>query len=374
MPKRLLYVINGLGAGGAERQLVYLLGGLDRARYEPTVLTIYDEQHTPYHYKAALDALGIPMLTLAHGTGKRGRTDALWRYTRLMWRLRPALVQGCLHYANLIARVARPFCPSHILLTSARNVYLPGELRSETRTCWLDDGLIVNSLHIRAQVEVAIRRSSRKIQVIHNGVPIERFQEKPDDGIRRREFGDTAFVIGLIGRIARQKDHATLLKALHIARADFPLGLKVFFLGAVEEADTQRQIEALIREYDLEHVVRQYPATDDVAPYYHAADVIVLPSLREGFSNVVLEAFASGKPVIASTDADAMGLIAPGVTGWHFPTGDAAALAECLRQAWQMPASQRAQVGDAARQVAARYSVEAMVSQYSQLYASLLSE
>lgn len=370
-PKRLLYMINGLGAGGAERQLVYLLGGLDRARYEPTVLTIYDERHTPHHYQAALDALHVPVVTLAHGTGKRGRVDAMWSYLRLMWRLRPALVQGCLHYANLIARVARPFCLPHVLLTSARNVYMPGELRSEARTCWLDDGLIVNSSHIQAQVESATRRPARNVHIIHNGVPVEHFQANHDISLRAREFGEAAFVVGLVGRIAQQKDHATLLRALHMARADFPTELKVFFLGAVEEASTQAQIEALIREHRLENVVRQYPATDDVAPCYHAADVIVLPSLREGFPNVVLEAFAAGKPVIASTDADAVGLIEPGITGWRFPTGDAAALADCLRQAWQMPARQRAQMGTAARQVASRYSVAAMVSQYSQLYARL---
>ncbi len=97
-----------------------------------------------------------------------------------------------------------------------------------------------------------------------------------------------------------------------------------------------------------------------------------MPSLFEGFPNVVLEAFASGKPVIASTDADAVGIIEPGVTGWHFPTGDAAALAACLREAWRIPASQRAQMGENGRQVAARYSVEAMVSHYSQVYASRL--
>jgi glycosyltransferase involved in cell wall biosynthesis len=260
------------------------------------------------------------------------------------------------------------------LLTSARNVYLPGELRSEARTYWLDDGLIVNSAHVRAQVEAGTRRPAHKIQVIDNGVAGGRFEANYDISLRAREFGAATFVIGLVGRIARQKDHATLLKALHLAREDFPTDLSVFFLGAVEDADVQQKIESLMREYKLEAVVRQYPATDDVAPYYHAADVLVLPSLYEGFPNVVLEAFASGKPVIASADADAVGLIAPGGTGWRFPTGDAAALADCLRQAWQMPASQRAQMGEEARQVAARYSVEAMVRRYSQWYASRLQD
>lgn len=373
-PERILYFINALGAGGAERQLLYLLRGLDRQQYEPYVLTIYDESVIPYHYKDELNALGIPIYSLAHGTGLLGRITALWRYFRLMWRLRPQIVQGCLHYANLIARVMRPFCPPHILFTSARNEYLPGELRSEARTYWLDNLLITNSPHIRAQVEQGTKRLPSKIQVIHNGIPVENFVASANQHFRSETFGDAPFVIGLVGRIARQKDHATLLEALHLARDQFPTGLKVFFVGEVSEDETQQKVAELMVSRQLESVICQFPVAKDVNPYYHAADLIVLPSLLEGFPNVILEAFAAGKPVIASTSADAVGIIDEGVNGWHFPTGDAEALARLLIAAWQMPADQLAHMGQTARQTAARYSVEAMVRQYTEIYQSKRSQ
>jgi glycosyltransferase involved in cell wall biosynthesis len=368
-PKRILYVINSLGAGGTERQLFYLLRGLDRERYTPYVLTIYDERHAPYHYKDALAALNIPIMTLAHGTGIRGRIGAMLRYLKIVWRLRPQVVQGCLHYANLIVRAVRPFCPPHRLFTSERSPYAFGkEMRSERWTYWLDDKLIVNSPHIREHVLASTPRPASKIQVIPNGIPVQQFSENRLPGLRDQLFPSASFVIGLVSRISPEKEHATLLNALYLAKAHFPDGLKVFFVGEVSHAETQRQIERLVAEYGLEDVICQFPVTDDVAPYDHAADVLILPSLFEGFPNVVLEAFAAGKPVIASVDADGVGVIEPGVTGWHFPTGDAAALAECLRAAWETSASQRAQMGEEAREVAARYSVETMVSQYMDLY------
>jgi UDP-glucose:(heptosyl)LPS alpha-1,3-glucosyltransferase len=144
----------------------------------------------------------------------------------------------------------------------------------------------------------------------------------------------------------------------------------VFFVGEVSNAEVQQQIDELMRSYDLSSVIRQFPVTDNIIPYYHAADLIVLPSLSEGFPNVILEAFAAGKPVIASTSADAVGIIDEGVNGWHFPTGDAQALAQLLSAAWQMPAAQLAQMGENARPTAARYSVEAMVRQYTEIYQS----
>lgn len=369
-PKRILYFINTLGAGGAERQLVYLLHGLDRQQYEPHVLTIYDEEHTAYHYKDDLRTLDVPVYSLAHGRGWQARIGALWQYFRLMWRLRPQIVQGCLHYPNLIARVMRPFSPPHKLITSARMVYSPGELRSEARTYWLDNLLVVNGAHLLTQVRNGTPRPLSKIRVIPNGIPLGRFHENPDDRFRAKTFGNASFVIGLVGRITIEKDHLTLLKALHLAQPQFPQALKVFFVGAVSDTELQHKIEARVKSYTLENVICQFPVTDDIAPYYHAADLIVLPSLSEGFPNVLLEAFAAGKPVIASTHADAVGVVEPDVNGWRFPTGDAEALAQRLVAAWRMPADQLAQMGQNARQTAARFSVEAMVSQYEELYAA----
>jgi glycosyltransferase involved in cell wall biosynthesis len=373
-PKRIVYVINALAAGGTERQLLYLLGGLERSLYTPHLITLYSDDQVPYFYKSELAALGIPISTLAHGAGVLGRIRALLRYVRLIWQLRPHLVQGCLHYANLIARVCRPLCPPHALLSSARGMYLPNELRSEARTFWLDDGLIVNSPEIAHDVVTHTKRPPSRIHFIANGLPFERFAHNTMPSLRADLFPSARFVIGLIGRITWLKDHATLLAALQLARHDMPEGLAVYFLGEVGEPDVEKRLKDSIAHDQLGDVVRLLPATHDVSPYFHCADMIVLPSLSEGFPNVILEAFAAGKPVIVSEAADRIGLVKPGLTGWRFKTQDALALAQCLREAWSAPPDLLAQMGSTARSIAAAYGVGPMVQQYVNLYKHMIEQ
>ena len=370
-PLRILYIINALGSGGAERQLLYLLTTLDRSRYELYVVSIYAQ---PDRYKAELMALNIPVYCLDHGSGVRGRMAAMLRYIRLVWRVRPAIVQGCLHYANLIARVARRFCPPHKLITSARVAYSSNELRSERFTQWLDDGLIVNSLHLRDQMVDHTGRQVRRITIISNGVSLAPFDQNTQPDLRAKNFGGSTFVIGMIGRIARQKDHPTLLNALALVRDQWPIGLQVFFVGETTDIDAQERIDALIAHYQLHSVIRQFPAMADVSAYYLAADLIVLPSLAEGFPNVVLEAFAAGKPVIVSTAANGVGIVEPGISGWQFPTGDTAALARCLILGWKSAVAERTEMGKRAQAVAATYDIPAMATRYIRLYQRLVGE
>ena len=371
-PIRILYFTNTLGAGGAERQLLYLLRGLDRTRYAPAVLTIYGESHLAAHYKPDLEALNIPIYSLEHGSGLQGRLSALTRYAALMWRFRPHIVQGVLHYANLIARVMRPFSPPHKLITSGRNFYLPGELRSERLTHWLDTFYVANSPHIIEQIRVEVGRPDVKMRMLPNAIPLESFQTPTDPAFRAQYFPNAGYLMGVVGRIAEQKDHVTLLKALHLSRAAWPVGLQVFFLGEDSEPTTAERVRATITEYALGDVVSLLPKARDVTPYYHAADVTVLPSLFEGFPNVVLESFAAGKPAIVSAAANGVNIVEHERTGWVFPTGDAAALARVLESVWRTPPADLHQMGERARAAIAPYTIHKLIENYTALYESLL--
>lgn len=371
-PIRILYLINALGAGGTERQLLYLLTSLNRQYIKPIVVTLYNEQTMIYHYGAALNDLNIPIYTLNHSPGVSGRIKAILRYTSLVWRFRPHIVQGCLHYANLIARVSRPFCPPHKLVTSARAAYLSGEIRFEAYTHWLDTCLIVNSPHIRDQVLQNTHRPAHKIEVILNGLPLKDFAENYQPDLRQQLFPEAACVIGVIGRIAAQKDHVTLIEALHLCRDAWPEKLAVFFLGDIAEPETYQQIIQRIAAYDLQNIIHIFKKTADVAPYYHASDFTVLPSLYEGFPNVVLESFAAKKPVIVSDRANRAGIVQDGLTGWQFPVGNAIALAECLKLAWQKSERERHRMGTVAQDATPNYSVPMMVQQYEGLYYRIL--
>jgi glycosyltransferase involved in cell wall biosynthesis len=372
-PSRILYSINALAAGGTERQLFYLLRNLDRNRFAPHVVSIYGKSSMVRHWVDELKALDIPLYTLSHMDSWRAPITDIWRYVQLMWQLRPHIVHGCLHYANLISRGARPFCPPHRLITSVRGLYSPTELRWERRTAWLSDRVVTNSAYIANHLIEGARLSPNRISVIANAIQLDMFTQNSHPSLRHELFPDATFVAIMVARIDPLKDHATLLEALYRLRDNLPAGFRLLLVGQISVGASQKQIEALIARYNLSKYVLQKSPVDDVVTYYYAADISLLTSNSESFPNVILESFAAGRPVIASRAANTANIVEPGITGWQFPTGDAAALAQCLQEAWQMPRHELAKMGDTARGEAAKYSVSTMVESYTRLYDSLLN-
>ncbi|HVU11785.1 MAG TPA: glycosyltransferase [Phototrophicaceae bacterium] len=345
--------------------MVYLLQNLDHERFECRVLTIYDRLR---HYEADVAALGIPIDSLHHGELRIvKRAEAVIRYWRLMWELRPHVVHGWLHYPNLIARVARPCCPPHRLITAIRSEYTPNQLRSEWVTSPLTDFRIV----IREAEDHDKASSHTKTILIPNGIALNQFANASQSSFRETIFPNTPFLFLVPARIDPRKDHLTLIEALH--RLSPPDDLRVVLIGEITDSNTQQQIQETIHHYHLDGIIEYNAATHEIAPFYHAADVVILPSKSEVFPNVVLEAFASHKPVIVSEAANRVGLVQHGINGWVFPTGDSAALAECLQTALATSPAERAALGQRGYDAVQAYTVERMVERYTQLYERVLN-
>lgn len=356
-PARILHFIDTLGAGGAERQLVYLLENLDRSRFDCHVLTTYDRFR---HFEPTLRELNIPVYSLHHGNlTAPDRAGALIRYVRLMWSLRPHIVHSWLHYPNLIARVSRPLCPPHRLITSIRSEYSARQRFSDGLTSWLSDFRIVNGTQTTS--------THFKTNTIHipNGVSIPT--------TINRTYSPNTFTTTMVARIDPRKDHLTLLNALHLLHDKLPEHFQMILIGEITDPTTQSQIDSAIAEFNLARIVRQCPPTHDITRYYAQADVTILPSTSEGFPNVILESFAASTPVIVSEAANSSGLVTHGVNGWIFCTGDSQALANRIETAWNTPTHQREEMGRNGCAIAEKYSILRMVEQYINLYERALS-
>jgi glycosyltransferase involved in cell wall biosynthesis len=135
----------------------------------------------------------------------------------------------------------------------------------------------------------------------------------------------------------------------------------------------QRELEDAVQRLGLEGCVQQFAAVDNPEEFYHAADVVVLPSLWEGLPNVVLEALAAGRRLVLSEAANAAGVVEHGQTGWVFRTGDAAHLVEVMAAA--LSASAQEQPGWEARcwRAALPFSVSRMAVGYTQIYDRLIA-
>ena len=146
-----------------------------------------------------------------------------------------------------------------------------------------------------------------------------------------------------VGRVMKEKGIDELLYAAAEIREEYPE--VVFRLVGNYEDDYKYKIEQFEKKKIVEHIGYQ----KDITPYYQEASAILMPSYHEGMSNVILEAAASGRPVLASQIPGCQEGFEDGITGFGFVPRDREALLETLRKFISLPYEKRAQMGKNAR-------------------------
>jgi sugar transferase (PEP-CTERM/EpsH1 system associated) len=218
--------------------------------------------------------------------------------------------------------------------------------------------------------------SPDRVSQIYNGVDTELF--KPRCGQRELPFHlerseREPVLIGTVGRLQPVKDQALLLKAFAEAMRCAPDAMRSAYLVIVGDGPMRTVIEEEVRRLNLGNRAFLLGSRDDVASILRSLDLFVLPSLAEGISNTILEAMASGLPVLATRVGGNPELIVDGEVGALFEAGDWRALARLLVGYTADMALRNCQ-GSAARQRAERcFSLTAMVQSYLQLYDKLLA-
>lgn len=203
-----------------------------------------------------------------------------------------------------------------------------------------------------------------KVIYLPNGIDTSVFSPAKGDGRLRRHFrlSDDRFIIGHVGRFAPVKNHALLIEAFARLHARRPAS----FLVLIGDGDLRPEIEARIAGLGLRDHVGLYGLADDPGPLYRDLDLFVLPSLAEGTSMSLLEAMATGLPVVATRVGGNPDLVAD--TGILVPSGDASALADAMERVIDRPEEGRA-LGAAARdRIQAGYDEDGVVDRYESLY------
>ncbi len=214
----------------------------------------------------------------------------------------------------------------------------------------------------------------RRIQRIINGVDTAKFA--PAGGralVGGFPFDEPhAFVFGTVGRLQAVKNQTLLARAfvrlLEIA-PDLRDRVRLVIVG---EGPARVEITRILAEANASALAWLPGARDDVAQALRSFDAFVLPSLAEGISNTILEAMASGLPVIATRVGGNAELVDDGTTGTLVPSADAEALAQAMLRYARDPALARAQGRAGRDRVERLFSLDAMVAQYTALYDRLL--
>lgn len=379
---RIAYFTASLEVGGSERQMVALNAGLPDDQYEKHIICLSgfgpleaDARATG----ATLHDVAYPRIRTAGTISLRSlpaALGALQRMVKLLREIQPDILHTMLPVCNVMGSVAGKFARvPHIVCTKlALGVY-----RDTSRLLPIledmTDGLF-DLVHCKSQgiVDDVTRREPipvSKTRVVYNGLHALRY-ENVDGSIVRNEFGiaPDATVIGMVANLIPYKGHSDVIDAMPEIVAKYPtirflfVGRDTGILGSLRE-----QARAL---GVLEHIVFTGERRD-IPELMAAMDLFVSASHQEGFSNVLLEAMASGLPIVATRVGGNPEAVKDGVTGIIVAPHSARQIEQALmvmlgdrEKAREMGQHGRARVSEL-------FSYEAMISGLRMFYGEVLS-
>ena len=367
-----VHLVYALGVGGLETLLVDCINRMPAYRHAVVCLTRY----TSFAERIRRDDVELHALGKPPGLGLK--THLAFR--SLMRKLRPAVLHtynlAALEYAftDATAGVAVRIHAEHGRDASDPHGLNPKHNFLRRRLVPFVDRYIPVSADLDRWLADVVRIPRERILFIKNGVDTDGFAP---GGTTAADvpFAAGDIVIGTVARVQDVKNHKGLVDAFarlrtQLVRQDPGLAQRVK-LAIVGDGPLLPAVQAQVAPLGLQDAVWLPGARADIGALLQSFSVFVLPSLAEGTPVSMLEAMASGLPVVASNVGGIPEVVDDGVQGLLVPVGDADALAQALARYVQDP-DVRAAHGKAARtRVLERYSLRAMVDAYGALYDGL---
>lgn len=367
--QNILFVTTGLGYGGAETQLVRLAVGLGSRGWRVQVVSMLPPQAFLYE----LEQASIPVHSLSM---RRGVPDprGLFRLMGILRHERPVILTSFLYHANLLGRIAGQLMGVPVVISSIRNEKFGG-LVADRMTRLTDRLADITTINSNLAGEAVVRRGvvpDEKLKVIPNGLDITRFswtQEARMQVRKELEIAETHFLWLAIGRLDEQKNYPNLLSAFAQVVSRYP---KTMLLVAGEGA-LRQTLDEMVSFVGLEQYVHFLGVRTDIPNLLAAADAFVLASAWEGLPNVVMEALAARKPVVATEVGGVPELVKEDKNGFLVPSGDSEALAQAMLDLMNLPLVERLCMGERGfKHLEANYSIERVIDQWEALYIDLL--
>jgi len=368
MKARVAHILSSFGIGGQERVAFDLAVSQQRAGCRVTALSLAPPPDGPL--AAEFLAAGIAVDRVAR---PRPGVDLMLivRLARWLRRHEVELVHThnrmALIYGAPAARLAR----AAVVHTKHGNNPKGGtRLLAGNLAARCVDAFVAVSPETAAFARKRSEVDERRLLVIPNGIELGRFHPAPEARDRiRRELGidPAAWVVGTVGRIAPEKNQALLVRAMA------PLLGPALHLVIAGDGPLLPAVTALVAELGVAAFVHLLGARRDVPDVLNALDTFVLSSDTEGLPLVVLEAMATGLPVLSTRVGGVPTVLDDGETGFLVPIGDAAALRDRVARLHRDPTASRA-CGERARAAAiTRFSAARMQRDYLDLYTRVLA-
>jgi glycosyltransferase involved in cell wall biosynthesis len=371
---KILHLINTLSAGGAELHLLTLCRHLKRQGLEPVVACLREQVGGSRSLRDDFEDEGIRVIRLE--TDGRFDLRSISRLAGLVAKERPNILHTHLPRADIAGACRRLLHPSVPWICSVHDIH-----DNSWSGRWTLP--IFNFIWRRADRVIAISHAvkdwlvkdravpAEKVSVIHYGIEAERFSQSRSDLAQEWVLEDK-LVIGAIGRLEPRKGHDCLLYAIAELKKIVP-GVSLLIAGH-DPWGYGKELQSLIERLDISKEVRLVGFQSDVAAFLGAIDIFAFATQSEGFGQVVIEAMAAGKPVVASKIAPLTEIIREGETGVLVSRDDPRAFADAIAWLFTHPDQAREMGKRGQARVYNHFSAGKMAAKTLLLYDDVLRE
>lgn len=371
---RVLQVVDGFRMGGAENKLWELVEHLDPQKFESYVANVGPSGPLADRFKG----IDVPVFDCS----RKHRFDMapIFKLRKIMRQHKIDVVQNTLFWADVVGSIAArlagvPVVISWETVTHEGNPY---HAQLQRRFGYqiamkFTDCVAAVSHEIKRSLQSRRKLPPEMIEVIHYGVDLEKFSPDDTKAVKREELGFSAndVAIVIVARLEKVKGHTYFIDSFSKIAAKYPQARAIFVGDGAERAHLEKQAQAA----GLNGQLRFLGIRHDVPQILNAVDFFVLPSIAgEGLPNVVLEAMACCKPVVAADVGGTAEAVADGQNGFVFPPKDVDKLAAALEK---LIADQKLLQDYSAksRQIAETdFSLAREVNAFQKLYLKLLAE
>ncbi|MGD0443660.1 MAG: glycosyltransferase family 4 protein [Edaphobacter sp.] len=351
--------------GGGERIALKLAALLPQYGYRASILTFSIDPESPYLKSLPCPFFFLPLRRVYDVNAMR----AAFELKRFLRQQQVRIVQTFFETSDLWAGFVTKTMSDAKLIWSRRDM---GILRARKHQiayrlmAGVPETVFAVSDQVRQHCINVDRIDPARVFTIYNGLDIAGW-----DTANRQVKDSGKFLVSTVGNIRRVKGHDIFIKAAAVVVQKFP-DVAFSIAGEVLEPEYFKELEELVRELNLTAHFRFDSGVSNLREYLPGADIFVLPSRSEGFSNAIIEAMAASLPVVATGVGGNAEAVKEGVNGFIVPSEDVEALSSAILRLLSDPLKAQ-EMGAAGRElVKERFTIDAMMNQITHIYASLL--
>ena len=344
--KRILLIIERLGSGGAERQICGLASLLTQVGYPCRLISYVENQfYEPYLRDNGVDYEFIPELYK-----KSTRVFKLIKYVK---KYKPDVIISYLPSVNMTMCLVKPFVNSKLIVSERNNnTSITNKDRILFNLYRFADAVVPNSNSQGAFIRNNFPFLSSKIHPIINFVDLKRFSPS-----ELTKDWDKLIIV----TVARYTEQKNVLNFLQVVRKVKDAGLNVQFIWYGDKEHDQQYYKLVEEEYnrlDIADYILLKDSCRDIQNEYHKSDVLMLPSLYEGYPNVIAEAMASGLPILCSDRYENPYIVEDGVNGFLFNPESVDSMFESIKKMLNLTKDQHEKMGNLNRRVCLERNTE----------------